>query len=70
AKEAEQKHNLSLQAYHLYEYAAAAMQIGIVLASASAATGVLLLAYLAGGLAALGSAIACVAWLAPTALHF
>ncbi|MBF0270975.1 MAG: DUF4337 domain-containing protein [Magnetococcales bacterium] len=70
AKQAEDKHAHALHAYHLYEYAAAAMQIGIVLASASAATSVLVLAYLAGGLAALGSAIACVAWLAPTALHF
>ncbi|MBF0164034.1 MAG: DUF4337 domain-containing protein [Magnetococcales bacterium] len=64
AKESEAKHDKALKAYHLYEYAAACMQIGIVLASAGAATGVVVLAYLAGGLAGVGVAIASMAWLA------
>ncbi|GAB0057643.1 hypothetical protein SIID45300_01975 [Candidatus Magnetaquicoccaceae bacterium FCR-1] len=64
AKESEAKHDKALHAYHLYEYAAACMQIGIVLASAGAATGVVVLAYLAGGLAGVGVAIASMAWLA------
>ncbi|MBF0418414.1 MAG: DUF4337 domain-containing protein [Magnetococcales bacterium] len=64
AKEAEAKHDKAFHAYHLYEYAAACMQIGIVLASAGAATGVVVLAYLAGGLAGVGIAIASFAWLA------
>lgn len=69
AKAAEEKYRRSVQAYHLYEYSAAAMQIGIVLASASAATGVMALAYLAGGLAIVGGIIGSVAWLAPTLIH-
>ncbi|MEO5346791.1 MAG: DUF4337 domain-containing protein [Magnetococcus sp. YQC-9] len=68
AKQAEAKHEKALHAYHLFEYAAACMQIGIVLASAAAATGVVLLAYLAGGLAGIGIVIASYAWLAP-AIH-
>ncbi|MBF0260705.1 MAG: DUF4337 domain-containing protein [Magnetococcales bacterium] len=64
AKESEAKHDKALHAYHLYEYAAACMQIGIVLASAGAATGVVVLAFLAGGLAGVGMAIASMAWLA------
>ncbi|MBF0614134.1 MAG: DUF4337 domain-containing protein [Magnetococcales bacterium] len=70
AKESEARHDKALQAYHLFEYASAAMQIGIVLASASAATGVVVLSYLAGGLALVGSVVAGIAWIAPTALHF
>ncbi|MBF0155092.1 MAG: DUF4337 domain-containing protein [Magnetococcales bacterium] len=69
AKAAEALHKKALHAYHLYEYSAAAMQIGIVLASASAATGVLALLYLASGLAVVGTAIGAVAWLAPTLIH-
>ncbi|MBF0425096.1 MAG: DUF4337 domain-containing protein [Magnetococcales bacterium] len=69
AKAAEERHKRALQAYHLYEYSAAAMQIGIVLASASAATGVLALVYLSGGLAVVGVAIGAIAWLAPTLIH-
>lgn len=69
AKAAEDVYKHSLQAYHLFEYSSGAMQIGIVLASASAATGVIVLAYLASGLATIGILIGALAWLAPTALH-
>ncbi|MBF0178306.1 MAG: DUF4337 domain-containing protein [Magnetococcales bacterium] len=69
AKAAEAVHIRALHAYHLYEYSASAMQIGIVLASAAAATGVILLAYLAGCLALVGAAIGLIAKWAPTMLH-
>lgn len=69
AKAAEELYRHSLHAYHLFEYSAAAMQIGIVLASAVAATGVFALAYLAGGLAVVGVVIGTVAWFAPTMIH-
>ncbi|MBF0339821.1 MAG: DUF4337 domain-containing protein [Magnetococcales bacterium] len=69
AKESENKRDKSLAAYHLFEYAAAALQISIVLAAASVTTSVIALAYGAGMLGALGALIGLVGWLAPTAIH-
>ena len=40
AKEAEEKRELALARYHQYEFASAAFQIGIVLASAEVITGI------------------------------
>ena len=40
----------TLAKYHHYEFASAAFQIGIVLASATVITGMVVLSYLAGGL--------------------
>src|SRR4051794_39664321 len=54
AKEAEKKRNTSMAAYHHYELASAAVQIAIVLASASIITAMPALVWLAGGLGVLG----------------
>ncbi len=43
--------------YHHYELASAAFQIGIVLASATVITGMMALAWFAGGLGVLGLAL-------------
>src|SRR5262245_22636835 len=51
----EQEHrDLALAKYHHYEFASAALQIGIVLASATVITGMIALAWLAGGLGVVG----------------
>lgn len=69
AKAAEARRDHALSAYHIFEYAAAALQIAIVLASAATVTGVIALAFGAGGLGVIGIALALVGWLAPTLLH-
>jgi len=48
------KRDLELGKYHYYEYASAALQIGIVLCSAAVITGMVILVWLAGGLGVLG----------------
>ena len=40
--------------YHYFEFASAALQIGIVLCSAAVITGMIVLVWIAGGLGALG----------------
>src|SRR5712664_3514950 len=69
AKEAEKKRDRSMAAYHHYELASAAVQIAIVLASASIITAMPLLAWLAGGLGAIGAVFCLIGLLAPTAVH-
>jgi hypothetical protein len=46
--------DLQLSKYHYFEFASAALQIGIVLASAAVITGMVILVWLAGGLGLLG----------------
>jgi len=69
AKEAEEKRELALARYHQYEFASAAFQIGIVLASAEVITSMVALGWLSGlvGLCGLGF-LALGLW-APHALH-
>jgi hypothetical protein len=50
AKIAEERREKAMGKYHLFEVASAVLQIGIVLASATVITGILALAWLAGGL--------------------
>lgn len=69
AKTAEAVRDRALSAYHMFEYGAAALQISIVLASASVVTGALALSFVAGGLGAVGIAFALLGWLAPTLIH-
>src|SRR5260370_25488814 len=69
AKEQEEKRDGSMAAYHHYELASAAVQIAIVLASASIITAMPLLAWLAGGLGAIGAVFCLIGLLAPTAVH-
>jgi len=69
AKAAEGKRDRALAAYHLYEVASGAVQVGIVLASAAIITTVMALALIGAGLGVVGPALMLVGLVAPTALH-
>jgi hypothetical protein len=69
AKAAERDRDLSLAKYHQYEFASAAYQIGIVLASSAVITSMLALAYAAGALGILGVAFTALGLFAPEATH-
>ena len=69
AKEAEKKRDRSMAAYHHYELASAAVQIAIVLASASIITTMPVLVWIAGALGALGVVFCLIGFLIPTAVH-
>ena len=69
AKEAEHQRDTALARYHNYEFASAAFQIGIVLASATIITGMLVLAWLSVGLGAVGLAFMALGLWAPHAVH-
>jgi hypothetical protein len=66
---AEAKRDTSLEKYHHYEVASAAFQIGIVLASATVITGMVVLSYLAGALGLIGIAFMAIGFFAPHAVH-
>jgi hypothetical protein len=70
AKEEEEERDLAMAKYHHYELASAAFQVGIVLASATVITGILALAWCAGGLGVIGLALLLLGVFAPHALHF
>jgi len=69
AKAHEAKRDRAQSAYHLFEYGSAALQLAIVLASASAVTSVVLLAFAAGGLGLVGTGLTALGFLAPSLLH-
>lgn len=69
AKSAEERRDRALSAYHLFEYGAAALQLAIVLVSASLIAGVAWLTWAGGVLGAVGTGFALLGWLAPTLLH-
>ena len=69
AKEAERKRDTSMAAYHHYELASAAVQIAIVLASASIITSMVALVWAAAALGLLGVAFCVIGFLFPTAVH-
>jgi hypothetical protein len=69
AKAAEKKRDNSMAAYHHYELASAAVQIAIVLASASIIAEIVLLAWVAGGLGVVGVAFCLIGFLAPNSVH-
>jgi hypothetical protein len=69
AKVAEHERDTALARYHNYEFASAAFQIGIVLCSAAVITGMLLLAWIAGGAAVLGLLFITFGLFAPHLLH-
>ena len=69
AREAEKKRDRSMAAYHHYELASGAMQIAIVLASASIITSIAALAWIAGGLGMLGLAFSVIGFFIPAAVH-
>jgi hypothetical protein len=59
----------ALAKYHHYEVASAAFQIGIVLASATVITGMVVLSFIAGGLGVAGIAFMAIGLFAPHAVH-
>ena len=69
AKIAEADRDHFLAAYHQFEYGAAAIEIAIVLCSASVVTGMIVLTYAAGGLGLIGIIFGLLGWLAPTLIH-
>ena len=69
AIEEQKKRDDALAKYHHYEVASAAFQIGIVLASATVITGIVMLSYLAAGLGLLGLAFMAIGLFAPHAIH-
>ena len=69
AKATEQKRDRALAAYHNYEIASGAVQIGIVLASASIITGLAVLVWIAAALGVAGIAFSLIAFFWPTAVH-
>jgi hypothetical protein len=69
AKTAEKKRDYARAAYHHFELSSAAVQIGIVLASASIVTSMAALAWLAGLLGVAGIAFCVIGFWFPTAVH-
>lgn len=69
ARDGEHERDTLLARYHNYEFASAAFQIGIVLCSAAIVTGMAILVWVAGGLAAVGIAFVSLGLLAPHLLH-
>jgi len=69
AHRAEEARDASLTRYHHYELASAALQIGIVLASASIITGTMVLAWLGIALGLVGLALISLGFAAPQILH-
>ncbi len=69
AKDAESKRDTAMARYHHYEVASAAFQIGIVLASATIITSMMMLAWLSVSLAGLGLMFTAIGFFAPHAVH-
>ena len=69
AKAAEQKRDRGMAAYHHYELASAAVQIAIVLASASIITTMPVLVWLAGALGVVAVAFCVIGFWFPAAVH-
>ena len=69
AKHAEHLRDEAMAKYHHYEVASAAFQIGIVLASATIITGMVVLSWGAMALAALGIGFTAIGLFAPHAVH-
>jgi Domain of unknown function (DUF4337) len=65
AKQIEVTRDEEIRAYHDYEYSSAALQLAIVMASASVITELTFLEIVSGVLGAAGVALAAVGWLAP-----
>jgi hypothetical protein len=68
AKEAVEERDLYMAKYHHYELSSAAFQVGIVLASAAVITGMIGLAWFAGGLGVVGLVLLALGLFAPHAV--
>ena len=69
AIEEQHKRDEYLAKYHHYEFASAAFQIGIVLASSTVITGIIALSFMAAGLGVIGLAFMAIGLFAPHAVH-
>jgi uncharacterized protein DUF4337 len=69
ARAAEKKRDVAYAAYHHFELASAAVQIAIVMASASIITSIPALVWLSGALGVLGAAFCVIGFWFPTAVH-
>jgi hypothetical protein len=69
AQALERERDVAMARYHNYEYASAAYQIGIVLASAAVITGMMALAYASIGLGIVGLGFMGLGLFAPEVLH-
>jgi hypothetical protein len=69
ALEMEKERDLQLNKYHNFEFASAAFQIGIVLASAAVITGIMALAWAAIGVGVVGVALTSTGIFMPELLH-
>ena len=69
AKEAEKKRDKAFAAYHHFELSSAAVQIAIVLASASIVTAIPALVWTAGALGLVGIVFCVIGFWFPTAVH-
>jgi len=69
AEKYEHARDTHLSRYHHYEFASAAFQIGIVLASAAVITGMVALVYVAGGLGIVGLGFMALGFFNPDYLH-
>jgi len=69
AEDYEHERDTAIARYHHYEVASAAFQIGIVLASATIITGIVALAWIAGGVGVLGLVFTAIGLFAPHAVH-
>jgi Domain of unknown function (DUF4337) len=69
AKHAEHERDEATAKYHHFEIASAAFQIGIVLASATIITGMIVLAWISGALALVGIVITALGLFQPHLLH-
>jgi hypothetical protein len=69
AKAAEKKRDISMAAYHHYELASAAVQIAIVLASASIIAEIIALAWIGGALGVIGLVFSAIGFFAPSSVH-
>lgn len=68
AKAAEEVRDRALAEDNMFDYASAALQLSIVLASASIVIGITWLMWLAGGFGLIGVGFAVLGWVAPTLL--
>jgi hypothetical protein len=69
AQKYEHERDVAMAKYHNYEYASAAYQIGIVLASSAVITNILLLAYASAGLGVVGLVFTGFGLFAPEFMH-
>ena len=69
AKAMEKRRDTAMAKYHHYEVASAAFQIGIVLASATVITGMMILTWIALGLGGVGLVFTAIGLFAPHAVH-